>query len=500
MSTPERRGPMGTGMKRLKVLAAVILTLIGLGVLPGVQPAQAFQGVAGTGFSNVSALTTTTSVSFATKTGSATNVVLVVVVATSASTTSVSGVTDNNSLAWTRAQGVTTTADDLEVWYASSANSIPSDNVTVTLSGSLAGWTVMALAVVGSSATVDVTATNTGPTGNPSASITVANPDDLIVAAAVQDLCTSSISAGSGTFDLVLAPPTFSTTGAAAVARMTTVKVGGYSETFGGCTSGSVWGTVAVAFKSSTSNLAGTDSSACSGACPPPARLTFDNTTAGVQTADDPTNMYQALVFVNGTSSFRATTMTSGDQYEMDFTVGSINFSMVFLASGANSGNLTIYYKQSAFTNWDQGKSFTVSSIMSGAQFMDSSSSIGFIPISSSSITNGSDGAIVFVASKNYLGTLGATGSTVSGVTGIDFTSGTGCPQDRAASGGICPVGTASAYSDRTPGTGSASWTLANGAVPEFPFGVLLLALPLFFLYYVVRRRRMASLPAQPSL
>ncbi len=331
------------------------------------------------------------------------------------------------------------------------------------------------------------------------------NPGDIIVAAAVQDLCTSPIGAGSGVFSLLLAPPPFgSAVGAGAVASMSTVKAGQYSQTFGACTGGTDWETLAVAFKPSTTNLSGTNSSACSAggsqSCPPPARLTFDSATAGVQTADDPTNMYQALVFVNGTSSFSATIMTSGDQYEIDFTAGSINFSMVFLASGANSGNLTIYYKQSAFTNWDQGKSFTVSSITSGAQFMDSSSSIGFIPISSSSIANGSDGAVVFVASKNYLGTLGATGSTVSGVTGIDFTSGTGCPQDRAASGGICPVGTASAYSDRTPGTGSASWTLANGAVPEFPFGVLLLALPLFFLYYVVRRRRMASLPAQPSL
>ncbi len=141
-------------MKPTKALGTLVLALLSLEIafLPGVGPAQAYTGVAGTSYFDVTIAANSASVALATGTGSATNVLLVVAVATSDSATTVNSVTDNNSLTWTKAGGVAATADDLEIWYASSAGPISSDSINVTLSGGLTGWAVMAFAVVGAAA------------------------------------------------------------------------------------------------------------------------------------------------------------------------------------------------------------------------------------------------------------------------------------------------------------------------------------------------------------
>ena len=195
----------------------------------------------------------------------------------------------------------------------------------------------------------------------------------------------------------------------------------------------------------------------------------------------------------SGGVGFTVSSMTKGDQYEIDFTVGTLNFAMEFWASGASAGNLTLWYFSSGFSSWDAGASVSCpgGGCVSGKTYGGG----GNDAFSLTNITKSTDGAIAFYVSKNYLGTLGASGGTVSNIVASTYSSSPGCPDGSSPSGGFCPTPTSfptvgSSAQDYCPNSGTLSYTLTGGAVPELPYGVVPLAGAVLAVYYALRRRK----------
>lgn len=182
--------------------------------------------------------------------------------------------------------------------------------------------------------------------------------------------------------------------------------------------------------------------------------------------------VYEVWLQVNG-YGFDATGMTADDQYEVEFTMGEYDYSMMFLATGAAAGTMKFFYKTTAESTWSSGETHTENTITSGTAYQSVSLNIGFTLTSSSTTT----GSVKLVVKKNYLATLGATGSTISTIFAANFASGTGQP----GSGGATP-------NDRCPSTGGASWNLSE-VIPDFPHGVLLLIAPVISIYLIIRKK-----------
>ena len=158
--------------------------------------------------------------------------------------------------------------------------------------------------------------------------------------------------------------------------------------------------------------------------------------------AGNPYNIKFAYLTLNG---FLVPGMTTNDQYDINFTIGSKNFCMLFIATGSNSGTLKLFYKATGGGSWSSGETFTQSGIASGTTYQSGSTNIGFRLTSS---TVSADGSVKFVVEKTYLNSLGATGSSVTNTFSTTFVSGNGNP----GSGGATP-------NDRCPSSGTVSWT-----------------------------------------
>jgi len=178
---------------------------------------------------------------------------------------------------------------------------------------------------------------------------------------------------------------------------------------------------------------------------------------------------------VNG--GFSVGDMSAGDQYEMNFTVGSKDFAMLFNATGPTSGYCNLFYKDTGAGSWSSGTYFSQTSIQTGTEYHDTNTYIGFVLTNS---TSSADGSAKFIVSKSYLGSLGASGTSVTNIVSVAYVNGNGRPK---------PSGTTP--NDRCPSTGTASYTLQQGGigVPEFPVGVLVLAIPLMGIYFYLRER-----------
>lgn len=157
-------------------------------------------------------------------------------------------------------------------------------------------------------------------------------------------------------------------------------------------------------------------------------------------------SLYEVWLEVKG-SGFDATAMTTDDQYEIDFTFGDEDFSMLFISTGAAAGTMKLFYRATGGGAWSSGDTHTVGTIVSGTAYQSVSTDIGFT-LTSSSVTVGS---VKLVVDKAYLASLGGTGTSATGIFAANFASGTG----EAGSGGATP-------NDRSPSTGGASWTGAG--------------------------------------
>jgi len=167
--------------------------------------------------------------------------------------------------------------------------------------------------------------------------------------------------------------------------------------------------------------------------------------------------------------------MRAGDKYETYFTIGSQEFAMFFVATSASAGILSLYYKVDA--SWTLAETHTQGSVTSGTRFESSNGNIA------AKLTNSdpsSFGVVKLEAKKSRLTELGATGSSVTNIAGYTYSGSSTTPTGPSADGGT--------KKDRCPaGTGYASYTM--GAVPEFPLGAFILAIPVIAIYAYLRKR-----------
>lgn len=169
--------------------------------------------------------------------------------------------------------------------------------------------------------------------------------------------------------------------------------------------------------------------------------------------------------------------MASGDKYEINFTIGAEDFSMMFVATGASAGNLKLCYKANGAPTWSDGDSDSFSSMSSGTRYASAS---GNIAVKLTSSTPSTYGWVKLEANRNYMNTLGATGYSVTSIDGIAYQGSSTVTLRPGAQGGT--------KKDRCPsGSNYASYTMV--VIPEFPLGVFILAMPLMAIYLYIRER-----------
>ncbi|MBL7080853.1 hypothetical protein ISS39_11065 [Candidatus Bathyarchaeota archaeon] len=183
-------------------------------------------------------------------------------------------------------------------------------------------------------------------------------------------------------------------------------------------------------------------------------------------------SVYEVWLIVKG-YGYDATAMTANDQYEVDFTIGEEDFAMLFQATGAAAGTMKLFYRATGGGAWSNGETHSEGTIVSGTPYQSVSTNIGFTLTSSTATV----GSAKLVVKKTYLASLGATSNAVTGIFAANFAGGTG----EAGSGGATP-------NDRSPSSGGASWTL-TAAIPDFPFGTLILVAPVMSVYLALRKR-----------
>jgi hypothetical protein len=269
------------------------------------------------------------------------------------------------------------------------------------------------------------------------------------------------------------------------------VSIGGYGTTHW-ATFIQMMSTQTSAVSVSTSNLIGTDSSTNTAVTGALARLDIDGgplLTFGMQAGDNTATvaLLMRMVKTSGGNGFTVGGMVANDQYETDFTIGTVDFALLFRASGVSGGTLATFYKSSSVMLWNTGDTLTMGAISTGGTY--TGPNIGFILIDSTAST---DGSVDFLIAKSYLKTLvggsGGLGAQLINIVSNTFASGTGQP----GSGAATP-------NDKSPSTGSATYTLTSGGIPEFPFGLLILASASVMIYLLARKRRTNAPSVHPS-
>lgn len=235
----------------------------------------------------------------------------------------------------------------------------------------------------------------------------------------------------------------------------------------------------AYAWNPSTNDLPGTDTSSDTDVNR--VNLRFDiytsiSQTYGLQAGEDGDSIAFLIKLSPSPSSnkFTVSGLQTGDQYEVEFTIGNVEFSIIFIATSArvSQGSCYLYYRVSG-GSWSSAESFSVTSISSGTVYTSTSGNIGFCLTDS---TKNSYGSVKFIIKKQRLYDLGARGSLVSGIYAIALANGNGQPG-----------GGATTPNDRCPSSESVNWQL-GGDIPDLPSGILLLSLPLLAIYAYLKR------------
>jgi len=174
-------------------------------------------------------------------------------------------------------------------------------------------------------------------------------------------------------------------------------------------------------------------------------------------------------------AGFTVAGMRAGDKNETYFTIGTKEFAMFFVATGPSAGVLRLYHKEGA--SWTLAETHTEGSIGSGTRFESSSGNMA------AKLTNSnpsSYGVVKLEVKKSRLTALGATGSSVTNIAGYTYSGSSTTPTGPGQDGGT--------KRDRCPsGSSFASYTMST--VPEFPLGVLILAIPVTVIYVHLRKR-----------
>ena len=162
----------------------------------------------------------------------------------------------------------------------------------------------------------------------------------------------------------------------------------------------------------------------------------------------------------NTHNGFTVAGMSNGDKYEVDFTIGAKEFALYFVASGASSGTVKIWYRNAGSSDqWATGTTSTQSSIVSGTSYPSS----GNIYFRLTDSTSSTQGTVELEATKSYLAGLGATGRLVNKIAAYTF-SGVTTDSGPGSSGGV--------QEDRSPsGSGTAFFNL-SGDIPDLPLGI----------------------------
>ncbi len=229
---------------------------------------------------------------------------------------------------------------------------------------------------------------------------------------------------------------------------------------------------MAMAWDPATDDLGGTASSTDTSVAGALLRFDIDSTIAGLQIGEDGDSIAFLLVMapVSGGNGFRIPGMAVGDQYQVSFTIASTDFALVFRASGSKTGTLTLFYKDTASSSWSTGELFSLPSMKSGTAYQSVQGDIGL------TLTSGA--SVKLVVSKDYLYSLGATETVITGIFGATFELGDGSP----GSGAATP-------NDRCPSSGGTTFSLQQG-IDDFPHGTLVLAIPVMGLYVLFTRKK----------
>jgi hypothetical protein len=203
---------------------------------------------------------------------------------------------------------------------------------------------------------------------------------------------------------------------------------------------------------------------------------------------DDATTLGTAIIM---STSFTVASFVAGDSFEFDLTMGSWTFVFVLYATGASAATLYTYWKSSGAASWSAGDSVSCSSCDGTGGTVYSTANVGF-RLDNAGNGNSHSGDIIFYVAKAYLITSGGTGSSVSTVFAQDYAGGTTCPAALTQSG-FCPTsgtpGGGVTAEARSPTSGTLSYTLAN-PLPELPFGLIFLAVPVAFAYTMIRKKK----------
>jgi len=196
----------------------------------------------------------------------------------------------------------------------------------------------------------------------------------------------------------------------------------------------------------------------------------------GLQAGSDTDSLALAIKLDYALLGFRVSRMALGEKYEVNFTIGSVDFSMMFVATAASRGKFVLCYKSGG--SWTTGETIdkSGSDITSGTRYESGTGNIAF---KLTDATTSSYGYIKLEAKRSYLTSLGATGYSVTNIVGRTYQG--------SSTSTLLPGPQGGTKIDRCPsGTSTASYTMI--IVPEFPLGVLVLVVPLIMIYFSIRK------------
>ncbi|MBO3803817.1 MAG: hypothetical protein JTT11_08140 [Candidatus Brockarchaeota archaeon] len=197
----------------------------------------------------------------------------------------------------------------------------------------------------------------------------------------------------------------------------------------------------------------------------------------GLQAGNDAEYLAFAIKLNYTTLGFGTSGMPLGDKYEVNFTIGSMDFSMLFVATAASRGKFALCYKPGG--TWTAAETIdkSGSDIASGTRY---ASGTGYTAFKLTDATSSDYGYVKLEVSRSYLTELGASGDSVTNIVGRTYLA--------SSTTNLLPGPQEGTKIDRCPsGSSTASYTMKK--IPEFPLGGIVLVMPLVAIYLRFRRR-----------
>jgi len=138
----------------------------------------------------------------------------------------------------------------------------------------------------------------------------------------------------------------------------------------------------------------------------------------GLQAGDDSDSLAFAIKLDYPLLGFRASGMGLADKYEANFTIGTVDFSMLFVATAASRGKFALCYKPGGSWTTDETIDKTGSDITSGTRYESGTGNTAF---KLTDATSSDYGYVKLEVKKSYLTTLGASGDSVTNIVGRTY-------------------------------------------------------------------------------